>query len=88
MFNTNAKGFLNITRACIPYLKSGASFLNPTSAFGISPGANFAVSCATNAAVIGFSMSMALELGPRGVRTNTIAPGAVRAPTNMQVIAG
>jgi NAD(P)-dependent dehydrogenase (short-subunit alcohol dehydrogenase family) len=65
-FNTNAKGFLNTTRACIPYLKSGASFLNPTSAFGISPGASFAVYCATNAAVIGFSMNMALELGPRG----------------------
>jgi NAD(P)-dependent dehydrogenase (short-subunit alcohol dehydrogenase family) len=88
MSNTNAKGFLNLTRACILYLKSGASFVNPTSAFGISPGTSFAVYCATNTVVIGFSMNMALEPGPRWIRTNTIVPGAVRAPTNVQVIAG
>jgi NAD(P)-dependent dehydrogenase (short-subunit alcohol dehydrogenase family) len=88
MFNTNAKGFLNITRACIPYLKSGAPLENPISAFGISPVASFAAYCATNAAVIGFSMNMALELGPRGIRTNIIVSKAMRAPTNVQAIAG
>jgi NADP-dependent 3-hydroxy acid dehydrogenase YdfG len=46
IFNTNAKGFLKITLNCIPYVKSGASFLNPRPAFGISPGASFAVYCA------------------------------------------
>jgi NAD(P)-dependent dehydrogenase (short-subunit alcohol dehydrogenase family) len=88
MFNTNAKGFLNIIRACIPYLKSGAPLVNPISAFGISPVASFAAYRAINAAVIGFSMNMALELGPRGIRTNIIVPEAVRAPTNVQVIVG
>jgi NAD(P)-dependent dehydrogenase (short-subunit alcohol dehydrogenase family) len=88
MFNTNAKGFLNITRACIPYLKSGAPLVNPISAFGISPVASFAAYRAINAAVIGFSMNMALELGPRRIRTNITVPEAVRAPTNLQVIVG
>jgi NAD(P)-dependent dehydrogenase (short-subunit alcohol dehydrogenase family) len=63
-------------------------FLKPHIRVWNLPWSNFAVSRATNAAVIGFSMNMALELGPRGVRTNAIAPGAVRSPTNMQVIAG
>ncbi|KAE9367906.1 NAD(P)-binding protein [Stipitochalara longipes BDJ] len=71
MFNTNITGFFNITRACIPHLKSGASFVSTTSAFGITPGAGYAV-------------YLALELGPKGVRTNIIAPGAVRTPTNVQ----
>jgi len=73
MFNTNIKGFFNITRACIPHLKSGASFVNTTSNFGITPGAGYAVYCSTKAAIIGFSKSVALELGPMGIRTNIIA---------------
>jgi NAD(P)-dependent dehydrogenase (short-subunit alcohol dehydrogenase family) len=88
MFNTNIKGFFNPTRACIPHLKYGSYFVNTTSAFGISPGAGYAVYCATKAATIGFSKSVALEFGPKGIRTNIIAPGAVRTPRNVQVLAG
>jgi NAD(P)-dependent dehydrogenase (short-subunit alcohol dehydrogenase family) len=88
LFNVNVKGFFNITRACIPHLQRGASFVNVTSNFGITPGPGYAVYCATKSAVIGFSKSVALELGPKGIRTNIIAPGAVRTPTNVQVLTG
>jgi len=80
MFNTNITGFFNITRACIPHLKAGASFVNTTSNFDLTPGPGYAVYCATKAAIIGFSKSVALELGPKEIRTNIIAvsgcPGA------------
>jgi NAD(P)-dependent dehydrogenase (short-subunit alcohol dehydrogenase family) len=88
MFDTNIKRVFNITRACIPYLESGSSVVNTTPAFGITPGAGYAVYCATKAAIIGFSKSVAPELGPKEIRTNIIAPGAVRTPTNVQVLAG
>jgi NAD(P)-dependent dehydrogenase (short-subunit alcohol dehydrogenase family) len=88
MFATNVKGFFNITRACIPHLKSGASFVNMTSNFGITPGSGYAVYCATKAAAIGFSKSVALELGPKGIRTNIVAAGAIRTPTNVAVLEG
>lgn len=88
LMNTNVKGTFNITRACIPHLKTGASFVNASSISGIRPSAGTAVYAATKAALIGFSKSMALELGPKGIRTNVVAPGGIHTPTNASVVAG
>lgn len=46
------------------------------------------VYCATKYAVIGFSKSMALELAPRGIRTNVICPGYIETPTNAGIVKG
>jgi NAD(P)-dependent dehydrogenase (short-subunit alcohol dehydrogenase family) len=88
LINTNMKGMFNITRACIPHLKSGASFVNVSSICGLQPSAGFAVYCASKYGVIGFSKCIALELGPKGIRTNIIAPGYIDTPTNASVVAG
>jgi NAD(P)-dependent dehydrogenase (short-subunit alcohol dehydrogenase family) len=88
LLTTNLKGLFNITRACIPHLKSGASFVNVSSIAGIRPTAGFAVYCASKYGVIGFSKCLALELGPKGIRTNIVAPGYVDTPTNASVVAG
>jgi len=88
LVNTNLKGMFNITRACIPHLRRGASFVNVSSVAGLGPTSGFAVYCATKYAVIGFSKCVALELGPRGIRTNVVAPGFVDTPTNAIVVEG
>lgn len=88
LLNTNLKGMFNITRACIPHLTSGASFVNVSSIAGLRPTAGFAVYCASKYGIIGFSKCMALELGPKGIRTNIIAPGYIDTPTNAGVVAG
>lgn len=88
LVNTNLKGIYNITRACIPHLKSGASFVNVSSIAGLQPTANRAIYCATKHGVIGFSKCMALELGPKGIRTNIVAPGLIYTPSNASVVAG
>jgi NAD(P)-dependent dehydrogenase (short-subunit alcohol dehydrogenase family) len=49
----------------------------------IQPSANMAVYTAAKAAVAGFTRSLAVELHPRGVRVNAIAPGTVRTVENV-----
>jgi NAD(P)-dependent dehydrogenase (short-subunit alcohol dehydrogenase family) len=88
LIDTNIKGVFAMTRACVPHMKSGSSFVNVSSVCGLHPTALIAVYCATKYAVIGFSKSMALELGPRGIRVNIICPGAINTPTNNSVRQG
>lgn len=77
-----------MTRACIPHLVSGSSFVNVSSISGIRPTAGFAIYCATKFGVIGFSKCIALELGSKGIRTNIVAPGYINTPSNASVVAG
>ncbi|KAK6597418.1 hypothetical protein H4I95_09689 [Botrytis cinerea] len=88
LMNVNLKGTFNITRAVAPHLASGSSFVNVSSVCGVVPVLQFSVYCATKYAVVGFSKCMALELGPRGIRTNVVAPGYIDTPTNVSVLAG
>lgn len=90
LVNTNLRGVFNVTRACIPHLPhhSGSSFVNVSSIMGTRGSAENAVYCATKWAVIGFSKSMALELGSKGIRVNVVAPGYIDTPTNSSVVQG
>ncbi|KIW18521.1 hypothetical protein PV08_02809 [Exophiala spinifera] len=88
LVDTNLKGTFAMTRACIPHMRRGGSFVNVSSVCGLYPTAGFAVYCATKYAVIGFSKCMALELGERGIRVNVVAPGIVETPTNVAFRAG
>ncbi|KAL1297643.1 hypothetical protein AAFC00_006200 [Neodothiora populina] len=98
LFNVNVRGMYAVTRAAIPHLERSASeskdrwgkpsFVNVSSISGIRPTASVAIYCATKTAIIGFSKSMALELGKKGVRVNILAPGFIDTPTNASVVAG
>jgi NAD(P)-dependent dehydrogenase (short-subunit alcohol dehydrogenase family) len=79
IMNVNLKGMFNVTRAVIPHLKEGASFVNVASIAGLGGTAGFAVYCASKYGVIGFSKCIALELGSKGIRCNIVAPGYIGA---------
>ncbi len=56
--------------------KSG-SIINMTSVVGLKGNAGQANYAASKAGIIGFTKSVALELGSRGIRSNAIAPGFI-----------
>lgn len=88
LISCNLKGLFNVTRACIPHMKSGSSFVNVSSRLGSCPKPQMAVYAATKYGIIGFSKCMALDLGPKGIRINVIAPGYIDTPTNACVVEG
>jgi NAD(P)-dependent dehydrogenase (short-subunit alcohol dehydrogenase family) len=75
-FGVNVVGLLYLTRAAIPRLiESKGSVVNVSSVAGkgVFPGTS--VYSATKAAVDHLTKSLAVELGPHGVRVNTVSPG-------------
>lgn len=88
LVNTNLKGTYNITRAVIPHLSIGASIVNVSSIMGVSVAPNYAIYCATKWAIVGFTKAMSMELGPKQIRVNAVAPGYIDTPTNAGVLAG
>ncbi|MFM7283831.1 MAG: SDR family oxidoreductase [Betaproteobacteria bacterium] len=76
-------------REAVPLLKQSAHgvMLNLSSAAGHLGFAGRTPYSASKWAVVGFSKSLAIELGPFGVRVNAILPGAVEGPRIRAVIA-
>ena len=75
----NLKSVFNLTKASIkPMMRAKkGSIINISSVVGISGNAGQANYAASKAGIIGFSKSIAQELGSRNIRCNAIAPGFI-----------
>ncbi|HDO19159.1 MAG TPA: 3-oxoacyl-ACP reductase FabG [Thermoplasmatales archaeon] len=75
--NVNLTGCYNVCKQAIPFIREGGSiiFISSQLAFkGSEHGADYA---ASKAGMLGLMRSLALELAPRGIRVNAIAPGTI-----------
>ncbi len=75
-----AENFTQVTRLIrlvVPHMPPGGAIVNVTSVEAHQAAPGFAVYAAMKAAVDNLTKSMALELAPRGIRVNAIAPDAL-----------
>ena len=79
VINTNLKSAFNLTKAVQrPMLKARkGSIVNMSSVVGVKGNAGQANYAASKAGLIGFTKSVAAELGSRNIRCNAIAPGFI-----------
>ncbi|AWW29744.1 3-oxoacyl-[acyl-carrier-protein] reductase [Echinicola strongylocentroti] len=79
VININLKSCFNTVKAATRTLmkQKAGSIINITSVVGIKGNAGQANYAASKAGIIGFTKSVALELGSRGIRSNAVAPGFI-----------
>jgi 3-oxoacyl-[acyl-carrier protein] reductase len=79
VINTNLKSAFNLTKAVQkPMLKArSGAIINMSSVVGVKGNAGQSNYAASKAGLIGFTKSVAAELGSRNIRCNAIAPGFI-----------
>ena len=80
VMEVNLKSVFNMTKACQRvFLKNRkGSIINMSSVVGVKGNAGQSNYAASKAGIIGFSKSIAQELGSRSIRCNVIAPGFIK----------
>lgn len=81
VIEVNLIGMMIGSQAAIPAIEraGGGSIINMSSADGISAANALTAYCASKFGVRGFTKALALELGYRGIRVNSIHPGGIRS---------
>ena len=79
VIEVNLKSVFNMTKAVIrPMMKQrSGSIINMSSVVGLKGNAGQSNYAASKSGILGFSKSVALELGSRNIRSNVIAPGFI-----------
>lgn len=87
VFDINVRALIDLTMKAVPHLiKTKGNVVNVSSVGGIRAVPNFIFYCMAKSSVEMFSRCLAQELGPQGVRVNTVSPGLIR--TNLPTSAG
>lgn len=86
VINVNLVGTFNVTKNVVPYMMKARSgrIISLASVVGIAGNAGQANYSASKAGIIGFTKSLAKELGSRNILVNAVAPGYIQ--TNMTAV--
>ncbi len=89
IFNVNARGTFYAAKHGAPALKraGGGSLITTSSLAGLRGAAGMTVYAAAKGAVIAFTVALAQELAPFGIRVNSVLPGWIDTPFNDPAIA-
>ena len=79
-FQVNILAMFTVTRAALKHLPAGASIINTTSVQAYDPSPTLLDYASTKAAINAFTKGLAVQLAPRGIRVNAVAPGPIWTP--------
>jgi 3-oxoacyl-[acyl-carrier protein] reductase len=87
MLQVDLHGVMRLARAALPHLTIGASIVAISSiAGGVYGWQEHAHYATAKAGLIGLVRSLAVELGPRGIRANAIIPGLIESPQSLDAV--
>lgn len=79
IMDTNVKGTILLTQACLPKMYQGGSIINVASDAGVSGNYGCPVYCASKGAIVSLTRALALDLAPH-IRVNCVCPADVDTP--------
>ncbi|KAJ5808173.1 oxidoreductase [Penicillium riverlandense] len=80
IFRSNIIQMMALTKYALPHMFRGDSIINTSSVVTFRGSGSMVDYSATKGAVVGFTRSLAVQLIPKGIRVNAVAPGAVYTP--------
>ena len=80
VFKTNLYALFWLTQAALPHMTEGSCIINNSSIQAYEPSTSLLDYAATKAAINNFTVNLAAELGPQGIRVNAVAPGPIWTP--------
>ena len=87
LYHVNIRAQFFLTQACLPLLmQTSGAIINMTSIHAFEGMQEHSVYAGTKGAIVAYTRQLAIELAPRGIRVNGIAPGSIQVENYQQAI--
>ncbi|MPN04821.1 putative oxidoreductase YghA [bioreactor metagenome] len=82
-FMVNIIAMFSLVKEAVPHLPAGGAIVNTTSVQATNPSEHLLDYAATKAAIANFTIGLAKQLAPKGIRVNAVAPGPIWTPLQL-----